>query len=377
MNLVFITTCSKNKAGGGHGHGDWPNATLAEPDLLKDRASLFDEIRRSDTQMLRGAVQGPDFGGDASVGGSYLQAYSRYLRGNFMTSLKDELEKQLDSWFTTNKLFFISGLYGLVDAMEPVQNYDVGATELVTAYWKKNRQHLTEALIRQLPDNAILLDCCGERIYSEFIKWDSIEENHHIPVYHAIDPERDGAQIRAEAGKHAATEINEKSIPELRAGKHFDGTNASIKFVSNADFIKEARSMRQTVFEGMELLPSALEPFVKDRLGKSLGNRWRNIVVETKILSEKQLPNGQIHWDLAALLKVMDRFWKEAFKNLPPEMRSIVNELLVVRNKVSHHGNFSADDATRALDSMCRLAEAIDAKNEATKLRKMRDFIIR
>lgn len=138
-----------------------------------------------------------------------------------------------------------------------------------------------------------------------------------------------------------------------------------------------AKSTRQYVFEGMELLPEALIPFVEKRLESSLTGHWQVQVVE-KLPGLKPNGKGQIAWDQAALLNAMDRFWMDGFKSvLGRAERSIVNELVDVRNKLSHNESFTYDDAERALDSMRRLMEAISAGETAEQLSKMRDTILR
>ena len=138
-----------------------------------------------------------------------------------------------------------------------------------------------------------------------------------------------------------------------------------------------AKSARQTVFEGMELLPDALIPFVEKRLESSLTGHWQVRVVE-KIPDLKPRGNGEVGWDQLALFNTIDRFWGDAFKTvLGRAERSLVNELVIVRNKLSHNETFTYDDAERALDSMRRLMEAISAGETATQLGKMRDTILR
>ena len=137
-----------------------------------------------------------------------------------------------------------------------------------------------------------------------------------------------------------------------------------------------AKSTRQYVFEGMEVLPQALTPFVEKRLESALTGHWQVRVAEKLRLHAG--PNGDIAWDQAALLNAMDRFWSDAFKTvLGRAERSIVNELVAVRNKLSHNETFTYDDAERALDSMRRLMEAIGAGVPAEQLGKMRDTILR
>jgi uncharacterized protein len=138
-----------------------------------------------------------------------------------------------------------------------------------------------------------------------------------------------------------------------------------------------AKSTRQYVFEGMELLPTALIPFVEKRLENSLKGHWQLEVVQ-RVQGLKPNSAGEVGWDQQGLLKTMMAFWKDAFATVlgHPE-RSYVSELLDVRNKLSHNENFSYDDAERALDSMRRLMEAISAGETAEQLSKMRDTILR
>jgi predicted AAA+ superfamily ATPase len=138
-----------------------------------------------------------------------------------------------------------------------------------------------------------------------------------------------------------------------------------------------AKSTRQYVFEGMELLPAALIPFVEKRLESSLKGHWQVQVLE-KLPSLRPNSNGEVGWDQAALFNAMDRFWHDAFRAvLGRAERSWVNELSDVRNKLSHNETFTYDDAERALDSMRRLMEAISAGETAEQLSKMRDTILR
>jgi predicted AAA+ superfamily ATPase len=138
-----------------------------------------------------------------------------------------------------------------------------------------------------------------------------------------------------------------------------------------------AKSTRQYVFEGMELLPQALVPFVEKRLESSLTGHWQIEVVE-RVSGLKPNSNGEVGWDQQGLLKTMMAFWKDAFSMVlgHPE-RSYVSELLDVRNKLSHNEIFSYDDAERALDTMRRLMESISAGDVAAEIAKMRDTILR
>lgn len=138
-----------------------------------------------------------------------------------------------------------------------------------------------------------------------------------------------------------------------------------------------AKSARQTVFEGMELLPEALIPFVEKRLETAFTARWPVRVIE-KMPDLKPRAGGNVGWDQLALFNVIDRFWAEAFKAvLGRAERALVNELVAVRNRLSHNEAFTYDDAERALDSMRRLLEAISAGEASSQLAKMRDTVLR
>ncbi len=137
-----------------------------------------------------------------------------------------------------------------------------------------------------------------------------------------------------------------------------------------------AKSARQTVFEGMELLPEALAPFVEQRLDSSIKGHWQVQVSEKFKLATNS--SGKISWDQQALLKCMMVYWKDSFGTiLGHSERSYVSELLEVRNKLSHNMKFSYDDAERALDSMRRLLQAVSAGDTAEEIGKMRDTILR
>src|SRR3546814_20109361 len=73
-----------------------------------------------------------------------------------------------------------------------------------------------------------------------------------------------------------------------------------------------AKSTRQYVFEGMELLPEALTPFVEKRLESSPKGHWQVEVVE-KVSGLQANARGKVAWDQQARLKGMITFWREAF----------------------------------------------------------------
>ncbi len=136
------------------------------------------------------------------------------------------------------------------------------------------------------------------------------------------------------------------------------------------------KSARKYVFEGMEMLPEVLGPFVKERLNNARPRDWQRRPVEKELNLRRA--EGKVEWDQATLLRAMDIYWPEAFARVMGRAeRSMVNELREVRNRLAHNGSFSFDDAERALDTMGRLMAAIDATATARRLQAMRDEIAR
>ena len=134
-----------------------------------------------------------------------------------------------------------------------------------------------------------------------------------------------------------------------------------------------AKTAREFVFDGLELLPRALGEFVEAQISASVSGHWQSAIKDKH--PNLRIENGQIKWDQQSLFQVMNKMWNEAFKDvLSRTDRAIVNELVEVRNKHAHNEHFSYPDAERALDSMRRLLDAIDAEEEAEKGESSRQY---
>ena len=119
-----------------------------------------------------------------------------------------------------------------------------------------------------------------------------------------------------------------------------------------------AISNHERVGKALELLREGLRPFVERELKTYHGDRWTFEVKE--VLTDTRLGGGKgdAMQDVAVQLVLMDRTWGDVFrKTLGKAERSLVNELLDVRNRWAHQTPFSSDDADRALDSVSRLSD--------------------
>ena len=136
-----------------------------------------------------------------------------------------------------------------------------------------------------------------------------------------------------------------------------------------------AKSARDHVYEAMELIPAALIVFVETRLLACFGDKWRAVIKER--VPYVRVEKDEVSWDQHLLFRVMDAYWAPAFKDvLGKTVRSYVNELVEVHHKHSHNKRFSYDDAARALDTIGRLLEAVDAREPAKTVENMRKQIL-
>lgn len=133
----------------------------------------------------------------------------------------------------------------------------------------------------------------------------------------------------------------------------------------------------ERVGKALELLRVGLTPFVEREFKAKYGDGWAFEVKD--VLSDTRLGSGKAESlnDVAALLVVMDRKWGDVFRQiLGKTERSLVNEILAVRNNWAHQAPFSSDDAYRALDSAARLLVAISA-SQADDVEKMKRELLR
>jgi predicted AAA+ superfamily ATPase len=133
----------------------------------------------------------------------------------------------------------------------------------------------------------------------------------------------------------------------------------------------------ERVGKALDLLKDGLRPFVERELNAQYGEGWGSQV--KSILSDTRLggTKNESLQDVAALLVTMDRTWGDVFRRiLGKAERSLVNELLAVRNRWAHQELFSTDDAYRVLDSTGRLLSAVSAP-QADEIEKIKMELLR
>lgn len=126
------------------------------------------------------------------------------------------------------------------------------------------------------------------------------------------------------------------------------------------------------ITKGFRALLTGFAPYIARELKISLGDNWWKLGV-LNVLTDDQIRDLPVSNDWGKLVDSLDiwrcilifeRNWNEVFrKKLSIDHRTWALELKGVRHRLAHLGgdDFSDDDTWRALDTMARLAEQIDA----------------
>jgi len=139
------------------------------------------------------------------------------------------------------------------------------------------------------------------------------------------------------------------------------------------------------VSKGFRFLLSALAPYIARELQIEYGNNWWKTAVMDKLYDDQKRNLSETGtWaelvdslDIQRCLILFDIHWNQVFrKKLSIDHRTWAKELMGVRNKLAHIGgqDFSDDDTWRALDTMSRLCEQIDAQSTEEIRSILREF---
>lgn len=131
-------------------------------------------------------------------------------------------------------------------------------------------------------------------------------------------------------------------------------------------------SNRDRISRMMDVLASALEAVVDQRMTAALGTDWleKQLERDARKSSVESMLSKQ---DPALLLNTIMTNWGLAFsRSVPRETRNFAGELKEIRNKWAHGTSFTTDDTSRALDTGERLLTAIGAPTHAAEVRKSR-----
>ena len=139
-----------------------------------------------------------------------------------------------------------------------------------------------------------------------------------------------------------------------------------------------ATTNRDRVGRAMDILALGLAPFVERQMDARVGASWRKWIDHDRQRKFERNPDGSLRWDTQALLQTMVQNWRDVFEQtLGHPGRSLVGELIDVRNKWAHQEAFSYEDTHRALDSAQRLLNSVSAGGQAAEIDKMRQEVLR
>jgi ribonuclease-3 len=137
-------------------------------------------------------------------------------------------------------------------------------------------------------------------------------------------------------------------------------------------------SNRERIGKALDSLRQGLYFYAEQKMQAVHGSTWM-----TKAASHlrdhqksKQQVDAIIREDVSALLTIVNREWDKVFKgSLSQPDRSLVNELLEVRNQWAHQSTFSTDDTYRAVDSVLRLLKSMSSLQVADVEQQRQDVL--
>lgn len=235
--VFFLTTCSLNKAeGGAPGYDEGAAiASLLSPVLRErflERREAVRQLVKNDARLTwqgvplsklyfnAGLARGPDFGGRATP--VYLPAIHRY-DGRFLQAVGPEGRRHLTE--SIHHTLFLSGLYGLVRPLEPVQLYSCPLSHQVAERWAADGL-LTDVLCDYLERCGLakVFDLTAIDAYRRLVDWDRVRQR--VEVLHCFDAMGAGDDALISFGKVLASDLLNRSEdalvgvrPETMAGR--------------------------------------------------------------------------------------------------------------------------------------------------------------
>jgi cytoplasmic iron level regulating protein YaaA (DUF328/UPF0246 family) len=254
VTSIILISCSATKSDadqrpfGQPFAGDWLSDRNLVDDLLAKRSSILSKIQdsliedktygqgnRGDKIANRRIVQGADFGFKEIDDEIYLRACHRYTGRLFgplasidWNSFHDRAERPL--------ILIMSGLYGLVQSDEMIQNYDVHLSDIeqttgspLRGLWTGWYTDALNSLVKGVGGKVRIFDLMADRDYTGAIAWSSLDRSA-CSVYHLLahnmtsNEDRTDKSLLVPAGAVLAGIINnpgtELTLERSDAGKN-------------------------------------------------------------------------------------------------------------------------------------------------------------
>ena len=126
----------------------------------------------------------------------------------------------------------------------------------------------------------------------------------------------------------------------------------------------------ELVQRGFRVLLTSLSGYIGQTMIKQYGDKWWDEILDNTLSDQRNLPEYGSYGDLvdsldiANCIRIINRRWNDVYRNLlNQDCRSYINELMGVRNIVSHIGQQDLEQrmSERALDTMYLFCKEIDS----------------
>jgi pimeloyl-ACP methyl ester carboxylesterase len=224
---LLLVACSHTKAPGGNVVANFDPAAWIPPPGLRQRvidkrsyvfsllndAKLADGFERGGNRKHQPAnsdlIHGPDLGGLNATGhdGKYMAAWQRY-GGRFYTAVSKDTWDNYNRNRASVEVLIMSGLYGLLEPNEEIQNYDVHLTDTdinsgqsVSSMWQDLYTEMLNAYIQHAYRGRkvqIVNLLCDEH-YVDAIVWHKLSTD--CVVYHLASPTLSDVHLLPPAGR--------------------------------------------------------------------------------------------------------------------------------------------------------------------------------
>jgi hypothetical protein len=190
---------------------------------LKNGGLTWQNTDLKDSYFNQALTPGEDFGGDAAEPGvSYMPAIERY-NGDFYVGLGEEGKQRLLS--SGYHILILSGLYGLVCPLEPVQMYDCILDEHNPNFdtWKLD-SCLTRVLANYIRKYNIrrIFEFTSIHDYRNVIDWGSLKHTtNSVEVFHCFYKHADGPKGLRTLGqfvKNVFLNLSEEQLLQIEPG---------------------------------------------------------------------------------------------------------------------------------------------------------------
>jgi pimeloyl-ACP methyl ester carboxylesterase len=221
---LLVIACSRTKRDGGGALGEAQIARWVPQEGLRQRMisrrnyiyTILKEMKladgverggnRADQPANLSLLHGKDLGG-VSADGQYLPAWQRY-NGRMYARITEAGWEPYFQNAQTFRVLIMSGLYGLVEPEEPLQNYDVHLTDThtgsgvnVRSMWLELYTELLDAYVRNAYRNrkVKIFNFLCDKNYVDAVQWHSLPREQ-CSVYHFASPNVEDVELLPPAG---------------------------------------------------------------------------------------------------------------------------------------------------------------------------------